>query len=179
MMQSTKTARIEVLGNSILSALGAMKIAPDRALRIFAEQGITTIESTDWYPVEHVLGAYRSIQAQVGPHTIRAVGRNILKNAEFPPGLTTIEQALGSLDVAYHMNHRGSGPMGGYHHESTSPRTSLMTCDNLYPCPMDLGLLEAIAERFRPRDAFLIRVQHASSTCRERGDSACVYSLSW
>jgi hypothetical protein len=179
MPQSVSTVRIEVLGNAVLSALGAMRIAPDRARRIFAEQGITQLEKTAWYPMESVLSAYRAIQKQIGPNTMRAVGRNIPKNAEFPPGLSTVAQALGSLDTAYRMNHRGSGNIGGYHFESTGARRARMTCDNPYPCPMDEGLVEAVAERFKPQDAFFIRVQHETEKCRERGDGACVYNITW
>jgi hypothetical protein len=173
------TARIEVLGNAILSALEAMKIAPDRAVRIFAERGITQPDRTTWYPIESVLGAYRDIQKQIGPNTMQAVGRNIPKNAEFPPGLTTVEQALKSLDVAYRMNHRGPGDIGGYHYESMGARSARVTCDNPYPCPMDTGLVEAIAERFKPKDAFFIRLQHEPAKCRDRGDAACVYNVAW
>jgi hypothetical protein len=179
MPQLVNTARIEVLGNAILSALEAMKIAPERAQRIFEEHGITRPEKNAWYPIEGVLGAYRALQKQIGPNTMRAIGRNIPKNAEFPPSLTTVDQALKSLDTAYRMNHRGVGNIGGYYHESTGARSARMTCDNPYPCPVDEGLVEAIAERFRPKDAFFIRLHHEPGPCRNRGDTSCIYSVSW
>lgn len=179
MTQLVDTARIEVLGNAILSAMEAMKIAPARAERIFTEHGITEPVKDAWYPVESVLRAYRDILKQIGPNTMKAVGRNIPKNAEFPPGLTTVEQALKSLDTAYRMNHRGPGDIGGYHYASTGARSGSVTCDNPYPCPVDEGLVEAIAERFKPKDAFFIRLQHDPATCRERGDAACVYRVAW
>ncbi|WP_224249252.1 hypothetical protein [Hyalangium gracile] len=179
MTQSVNTARIEVLGNALLSAMEAMRIAPDRALRIFAEHGIARPEKTAWYPFQGVLGAYRDILKQIGPNTMRAVGRNIPKNAEFPPDLRTVEQALQSLDTAYHMNHRGPGHIGGYRYESTGPRSARMVCDNPYPCPMDEGLVESLADRFRPKDSFFIRLQHDAASCRERGDAACAYLIAW
>jgi hypothetical protein len=179
MNQPVNTARIEVLGNSILSALEAMKIAPERAQRIFAEHGITQPAKDAWYPVDSVLRAYRDILNQIGPNTMKAVGRNIPKNAEFPPGLGTVEQALQSLDTAYRMNHRGPGDIGGYHYEPVGARAARITCDNPYPCPVDEGIVEAIAERFKPKDAFFIRLQHEPATCRDRGDAACTYQVAW
>lgn len=179
MTQPVNTTRIEVLGNSILSAMEAMKIAPERAQRIFAENGITRPEKDAWYPVDSVLRAYRDILKQIGPNTMKAVGRNIPKNAEFPPGLATLEQALKSLNTAYRMNHRGPGGIGGYHYEASSTRAGQVTCDNPYPCPVDEGLVEAIAERFKPKDAFFIRLQHDPTACRDRGAAACVYHVAW
>lgn len=179
MTQPVHTARIEVLGNSILSAMEAMKIAPARAERIFAEHGITQPVKDAWYPVESVLRAYRDILKQIGPNTMKAVGRNILKNAAFPPGLATVEQALQSLNTAYGMNHRGSGDIGGYHFAPAGSRAGSVTCGNPYPCPMDEGLVEAITERFKPKDAFFIRLQHDPASCRDRGDAACIYHVAW
>jgi hypothetical protein len=179
MTQPVNTARIEVLGNSILSALEAMKVAPQRAQRIFAEHGITQPNKSAWYPVDSVLRAYRDILKQIGPNTMKQVGRNIPKNAEFPTGLTTVEEALKSLNLAYRMNHRGQGDIGGYHSAANGARSALITCDNPYPCAVDEGLVEAIAERFKPRDAFFIRLQHEPGACRDRGDAACIYQVAW
>lgn len=179
MSLSVDTTRIEVLGNAILSALEAMKVSPERAQRIFAEHGITQPTRDAWYPLESVLRAYRDIQKHVGPNTMKAVGLNIPKNAEFPAGLATVEQALKSLDTAYRMNHRGPGDIGGYHYASLAPRSARITCDNPYPCPMDEGVVEALTERFKPRDAFFIRLTHEPATCRDRGDAACVYQVAW
>ena len=179
MNQPVRTERIEVLGNSILSALEAMKVAPERAQRIFAQHGITQPEKDAWYPVDSVLRAYRDILEQIGPNTMKTVGQNIPKNAEFPPGLTTVEQALKSLDAAYRMNHRGPGDIGGYHYAATGTRGARITCDNPYPCAVDEGLVEALAERFKPKDAFFIRMQHEPGACRDRGDAACIYQVAW
>jgi hypothetical protein len=44
---------------------------------------------------------------------------------------------------------------------------------------VDEGLVEAIAELFKPKDAFFIRFQHEPGTCRKRGDTACVYIIAW
>jgi hypothetical protein len=54
-----------------------------------------------------------------------------------------------------------------------------MVCDNPYPCEFDEGLLDALTERFRPPDAFFIRIEHEPGTCRQRGDKSCTYNLAW
>ena len=52
-------------------------------------------------------------------------------------------------------------------------------CDNPYPCEFDEGLLDAVTDRYRPKDSFFIRLSHDPSGCRQRGDRRCTYLISW
>jgi hypothetical protein len=169
----------EVLGNSILSILNGMEFSRSRALKILAENGITEIQGDVWYPLPKVLQAYHRVFEKVGPSTMRAVGRKIPENANLPPDIDTLEKALGSLDVAYRMNHRGPGDMGGYHYQPVAPRHVRLVCDSPYPCDVDLGILEAFGDKFRPKDSIRVRIEHDTRTCRLRGDGACTYDITW
>lgn len=169
----------ETVGQAILCIVGGMEVVQSRALRILAENGITPLKPDTWYPLTNLLNAFRLIFEKIGPSTVRAIGRKIPENAHFPPDLDTLEKGLRSIDVAYHMNHRGSDPIGGYHYEQTDRRSATMVCDNPYPCDLDLGLVEAICDRYRPKDSLWVRIEHDPRSCRRRGDASCTYLITW
>jgi len=179
MTERFSLSRCEIKGQSIMAVVAAMALVQERALKILASQGITPLEAERWYPLERFLEVFRTIHQEIGLNTIKAVGRKIPENAMFPPNIVTIEDGFRSIDVAYHMNHRGPGNIGGYHYTSTGARSGRMVCDNPYPCPMDEGLLEAIGRRFRPQDSVWTRVEHQSGDCRRNGAASCTFDLSW
>ncbi|HEX8702532.1 MAG TPA: hypothetical protein VF815_27110 [Myxococcaceae bacterium] len=179
MTQPFTLSQREIKGQSIRAVVDAMSIVRERALKILAEQGIAPLEHERWYPMERFLEVFRTIQKEIGVNTIKAVGRKIPENAMFPPNIVTIEDGFRSVDVAYRMNHRGPGNIGGYHYTSTGERSGRMLCDNPYPCPMDEGLLEAMARRFRPQDSLWARVEHQPGDCRRNGAASCTFDLSW
>lgn len=173
---------VEVLGQSILAMIGGMELLKARAQRILAENGIAKLEPRAWYSMRNAIAAISSIEEKIGPVTMRAVGRKIPETARFPPELRTLEEALRSLDVAYQMNHRGqhAGNIGGYRYETAAVgRGGRMVCDNPYPCNFDHGIIEALSERFRPKEAVWVRVEHGPQGCRQKGSSACTYQISW
>jgi hypothetical protein len=156
-----------------------MEVVQARALRILAENGIAPLNPDGWYPMSALLNSFRLIFEKIGPSTVRAIGRKIPENAQFPTDMDSLEKGLRSIDVAYHMNHRGPDPIGGYHYGQADRRSVTMFCDNPYPCDLDLGLIEAICDRFRPKDALWIRIEHDPKTCRRRGDASCTYVIAW
>jgi hypothetical protein len=178
MKPPSSPATVEVSGHSIHAVVEAMKLGQEQTLRLLADHGISPLERTRWYPISAVLSLYYTILREIGPGTMRAVGRKIPETAQFPADIHSVETALRSVDTAYRMNHRGSGNIGGYHFMSTGPRSVRMHCDNPYPCLLDEGLLEALSERFRPLESW-VRIEHASPACRLHGDSACTYTISW
>ncbi|MGZ3458356.1 MAG: hypothetical protein ACXU86_07590 [Archangium sp.] len=173
---------VEVLGQSIMAMIGGMELLKARALRILADNGIPKLEPQGWYPMRNAITAIQSIEEKIGPVTMRAVGRKIPEHAKFPPDIRTLEDALRSLDMAYQMNHRGqkAGDIGGYRFEpSATKRGGRMVCDNPYPCNFDHGIIEALCERFRPKDAMWIRVEHSPQGCRQKGNGDCSYLITW
>ncbi len=169
----------EVLGNAILAILNGMEFSQSRALKILAENGINSVKGDVWYPMLGVLQSFHRVFEKVGPSTVRAIGRKIPENAQMPPAIDSLEKALRSVDVAYRMNHRGPGAIGGYLYQDVGPRHARLVCDNPYPCDMDLGLIESFADKFRPKDSIRVRIEHDTRSCRLRGDGACTYDVTW
>ncbi len=169
----------QVVGQAVLSIVGGMEVVQGRALRILAENGISPLKPEQWYPLSAVLNAFKLIFEKIGPSTVRAIGRKIPEVGRFPPDIDSLEKGLRSIDIAYHGAHRGSDPIGGYHLEFRDRRSAKMMCDNPYPCDLDLGLIEAICDRFRPKDALWVRIEHDPKTCRRRSDNSCTYLITW
>lgn len=168
---------VEVNGAAILSVIEGMG-ALARPERILARHGIVDPERGKWYPQQAWLDAFKEISESVGPATLRAIGAKIPKVALWPPGVNTVEKALASIDVAYHMNHRG-GEIGRYRFDQASERSARMICDNPYPHDFDLGIIEATAQRFAPKD-MLVFVRHDNSQpCRKKGADSCTYTIYW
>lgn len=176
---SVSYANSQVMGQAILSIVGGMEVVQARALRILAENGISPLKPDQWYPMANVLSAFKLIFEKIGPSTVRAIGRKVPDTARFPPDIDSLEKGLRSIDVAYHTAHRGTDPIGGYHFEARERRSAKMMCDNPYPCDLDLGLVEAICDRFRPKDALWVRIEHDPKSCRRRGDTSCTYLITW
>jgi hypothetical protein len=177
--KSDPYANSEVAGQTILALVGGMEVVQARALRILAEFGIAPLKPDVWYPMSALLNSLRLIFEKIGPSTVRAIGRKIPDKAFFPSDMDSLEKGLRSIDVAYHMNHRGTDPIGGYYYEQTDRRSARMLCDNPYPCDLDLGLIESICDRFRPKDALWVRIEHDPKACRRRGDASCTYNIAW
>jgi hypothetical protein len=179
MIGSTLSNRIEVYGRSVQALVNAMEFLKLKAQRVLASHGIQTLEPEQWYPMKSVLESFEDILKQVGPHTTRAIGHAVPKNAAFPPHIDSFESALQSLDQAYRMNHRGTGDIGSYRFLPGLNRTATVVCDNPYPCEFDQGIMEALYDRFPPKGSFRMRIDHEGSSCRAKGAHACTYVLKW
>jgi hypothetical protein len=173
------SSRVEVMGAAVLSIVGGMDVVRPRALQILEESGIAPLDAARWYPQQRVLNVFKAVFETVGPQTVRAIGRKIPETAEFPPELDSLEMALRSIDVAYRMNHRGAEHMGSYRYEQLGARHAQLACHNPYPCDMDMGLIEGVAMRFRPKDSGGVTVEHLPGKCRSNGDLSCTYSVKW
>ena len=147
----------------------------DTANQILERNGIKKIQATGWYPQQAWLNAFREIAKTIGASTLHQIGLSIPASAKFPPGVDTVEKALESLDVAYHMNHHG-GEIGHLQFTKTGPNQGTMVCRNPYPCEFDRGLILAVARRFQPG----VRVQHdPAKPCRTKQGDSCTYHVAW
>ncbi|MBN1209487.1 MAG: hypothetical protein JXB05_31840 [Myxococcaceae bacterium] len=129
--------------------------------------------------MSRALEVYEQIRTEIGPNTTKAVGRKLPDIVGLPPSIQTLEEAFGFIRVGYQMHHRGPGSIGSYHYEAMGERKGRMVCDNPYPCELDEGILEAVGEKFRPKDSLWVRVEHQPGSCRKNGDSACSYNIVW
>jgi hypothetical protein len=189
---------IEVNGQTVNAIVDGFRFLKEFPSRILLEEGIgkpgaeglVEIDPEAWYSQESWLRAFERIGKTMGRPNLFAIGLRIPENAKFPPTITRIHEAIASIDVAYHMNHRkhghvmydpASGTMlegiGHYGYEPVAGRAMIVSrCRNPYPCDFDRGILTAMAKRFE-KAAHVTHVD--GDPCRERGDESCTYHVGW
>ncbi len=190
-------AGIEVNGKSIYSVIESFSIARWLPGKILSECGIgkltadahLLIDAESWYSQKSWMRALDRIAREAGPRFLRRIGERIPENAKFPAWVRDVRGAIRSVDVAYHMNHRRDGQVmfdaetgamlegiGHYGYKEVPGEDRVLSeCRTPYPCPMDEGILSAMASRFEPH----AKVAHATSDCRSQGDAACTYAITW
>jgi hypothetical protein len=185
---------VEVNGQTVLSVVDGMRAFSDTAKAILASRGIADPQPGQWYRQQNWLDAFQEISERIGPGTLFSIGQTIPQNAEFPPEIDNIVAALSAINVAYHMNHRIGDkvlfdPTNGTIHEGIGhyifepnpegKQEGIMRCPNPYPCDFDRGIIQAMADRFKPLGSGRARVEHAEGDCRKHGAEACTYNVSW
>jgi len=188
---------IEVFGASIDAIVDAFKLFPSIALKRLVNAGIGSMRGKDvvvnrdtWYPQANWLSVFEGIASEVGPRALVQIGQHVPKHAPFPPSINDIHGAMGSMDAAYHMNHRkggrvmfdpGTGQMlsgiGNYGYAPVPrERRIISVCENPYPCDFDRGIITALAARFERGS----RVTHDDSApCRKNGADSCKFIIAW
>lgn len=153
------------------------------------EGGIVRVDPEGWYPLDNYLRALQRVTQEVGDQIVYQGGLATPKHAKFPPDIKDVHAALGSIDIAYHMNHRKSGALmfdpttgsmaegiGHYRYQKADARKIIMTCANPYPCELDRGLITAMAKRFEPN----ANVTHdRTKPCRKQGGESCTLLINW
>jgi hypothetical protein len=180
---------IKVLGASIKAFIDGLGFYKEVGLQILQKHGIVDPQSDQWYSLQANLDAYRELEMTVGNSTLFVIGEKIPKNAGFPAEIDSIEKALASIDIAYHMNHSLDGKVmfdpatgqmtegiGHYHFEKTGENQARITCDNPYPTYFDEGIIFAIAQRFK--EASFVRLEEGPIT-RSQGGDKDVYLIQW
>ena len=184
---------VEVNGQTVLSIVDGLGAVKSTALKILADNGLEDPKPDNWYSQQKWLNAFKAIAEKIGQNTLTVIGKKIPENAQFPPEIDDIHKALGAIDVAYHMNHRLNGEVlfnpatgemkegiGHYTYEKIDEKKAKITCDNPYPCAFDLGIIQAMAERFKPEDSPYIEVRHdKEGGCRKENGDTCTYFINW
>lgn len=180
-MQRPLPSTVQVAGRSILAIRAGMAGVKFIADKVLVKHGLGDVKPDGWYPVESQLATLDEIVAKVGPFTLRSIGKEVPTHLTFPPDINTIEKALASIEVAYRMNHRGGAgaDLGRYVYKTLGERKGQLVCANPYPCDLDLGITEALADRFRPKQSLWVKVVHDPAGCRKTGSSSCTYTVEW
>ncbi|NQV33506.1 MAG: hypothetical protein HQ515_12505 [Phycisphaeraceae bacterium] len=169
---------VETNGAAVSSMVEAMGEFKQMALNILEEHGIVAPEEGTWHSQQAWLDAFKEIAEAMGSVTVKMIGKEIPEVVQWPPDIDTVEKSLASIDVAYHMNHRG-GDIGHYAFEKTGEQSCKMVCDNPYPCDFDMGIIEATARKFSSEGVHLGIRHETSEQCRKKGDDVCTYLISW
>ena len=167
---------VEVNGTTVMSIIAGMG---EVASPILIAHGFDNVQRDAWYSQQAWLDTFREI-ARMATRScdLVSIGMEIPRNANFPPGIDSIESALKSIDVAYHMNHRG-GEIGHYAALVISDRQVDLVCQNPYPCEFDYGIIYGMAARFCPKGAH-VQIRHDDDAlCRQKGAESCTYHVTW
>lgn len=170
-----------ILGATFLGmsrALESLDIPGEAIQAWLAGRQLSPLQPDTWYPWQTYLDFYRWTRDTWGTETLHRFGREIPKAAKFPPEIRSLDRALKTLDIAYHMNHRGRD-VGGYFCTHVGARKVHLHCENPYGCDFDLGILEGLILRFA-EPGIQPTLSHAPQfPCRSRGAACCVYEVSW
>jgi hypothetical protein len=150
---------------------------------ILEKHGLSSPRPGDFYPLQEFLDAMKEIADRFSSQMLYRIGMQIATHAVLPPGIDDLQKALGAVDAAYRMNHRG-GEIGKYQYNYLGTVEGLergvMTCPNPYPCSFDRGVIEGFAKRFKPSGATDVVVRHDDSKpCRQKGLESCTYVITW
>lgn len=197
-MAATSFPGITVSGSSAISIMQAVRsfsVLVNELLTVMQVQtrdasGALFLDPNNWYSMDGYLLAYKKIDTLLGGRGLEKVGSFIPQNAVFPPNVRDIYSGLGSIDIAFHMNHRKDGKemfdpvtgdmtegIGHYRSQPTAGKNEIvMVCDNPYPCRFDQGLIKGMAQRFQPTAQL---THDAHQGCRQRGGASCTYVVTW
>ncbi len=181
----------EVLGRVVKAAIeGARFVRGNVLFKVLSKIDSHEYILDNWYPLKDILMDLYNADKHLGPFTLKKIGKNIPLYASWPADINNLQEALESIDYAYHMNHRYHGEImfdmrtgemlegiGHYTFKKIADNKFKIVADNLYPCDFDRGIIEAVASKFRPYDISLISITHDKGSCRKRGDKFCSYTV--
>lgn len=172
---------VEINGRTVLAMVeGVSRFCDEyhqRVLEALADNGVVDPAPDEWYDQQAWLDAFGELAADLEPHILDRIGEQIPDTADWPDGIAGIEAGLGSINEAYHRNHRG-GEIGHYRFSRTDEHTGEVTCTNPYPCPFDRGIIRSVAQRHAPVESFVF-VEEVGTACRREGGERCTYAVHW
>lgn len=183
---------VEVNKMTIMSVVNSMEKGKETRIGILEKNGIS-IEKKDWYPQQNWLNAFKEIASTLGDMNLFLIGKAIIDSAKFPP-INNLEEALKSLDVAYHMNHRINGKVmfdsqtgkkteGIGHYKLTeynaAGKHAVMVCDNPYPSKFDEGIITQLVRKFKGTASTETIKLDLTKETRIKGAHSCTYNITW
>jgi hypothetical protein len=169
---------VEVNGETIYSVIDGMGAFKAQSLKILDENGLHDLQQGHWYNQQAWLNSFKQISEKIGQVTLFNIGLKIPENAIFPPEINDIHKGLSSIDIAYHINHRG-GEIGHYKYEKTGEKSCLIICDNPYPDEFDKGIITAMCRKFIHNIFSISVVIDSHKTNRTQGGESTTYIVTW
>lgn len=154
---------------------GVMSVFRRRMRALLDDHGIEDPDprSDDWYDMEAFLSVLDEVKEDTGENALRKIGEATPRQFDWPDEPDSPEDALAALSDVYESEHQPA--RGGYALERIDGTTARITADTPYPCVFDQGLLKGAAEI----DGSRASVTEIGGGCRDDGDDACVYEVSW
>lgn len=167
---------VTVNGQTVISVIEGMKHSREKAIQILGNHGITNPQKEEWYPQQSWLNSFKEIAESIGTYALYCIGVTIPDNAQFPPAIDSLEKALASIDIAYHLNHRG-GEIGYYKFLKDVDGSLHFICNNPYPCEFDRGIIEGVARKYITAEQLVLVKHDDTAPCRDKDADSCTYHL--
>lgn len=172
---------VEINGQTIVATIEGVSRFSEKYRDIvrtaLTENGIDDPKSGEWYPQQAWLDAFNVLAEEVEPHLLDRIGERIPHEADWPAGISNVEEGLRSINEAYHQNHRG-GDIGYYRLIDSGGQTGEVQCKNPYPCPFDRGIIRSVTKKFAPVEGFVF-VEETGEECRRDDGEYCTYTVHW
>ena len=169
-------------------------IASKQKTDILTKNGIDHLEEGQDYDLQSFLNAFKDLGENVGEMNLFLIGKSVISETVFPP-MENLQQALQSIDVAYHMNHKKNGrtmfdPNTGKmtegigHYElvrfDEANKEAIMVCHTPYPSKFEEGLILQIVRQFKPEGSLMPKVElDETKETRRNGGERCTFKISW
>ncbi len=180
------------LNGKTIHSITSTDMLKDKAFKCLATVGLDNYIPDDrhWYSLTKFLKAFKMMADEINPHALFMVGQRILGTAVLPP-MKNIEEALGLLDITYHMNHKDPDGrvmfdpekkimldgIGHYKAIKVKGKKEIrMIVDVPYPCRFDRGLINTFARRYN-KTAYIR--EDLDAPCRSKGADSCTYIITW
>ena len=177
-LYAASSSKVEVNGETIYSVIDGMGAFESTAKKILADNGITEVHAGKWYNQQAWLNAFKTIAEKVGNMTLFNIGMKIPENAKFPPEVNDTHKALASIDIAYHMNHRG-GEIGHYQYVRIGDCEAQIVCTNPYPDDFDKGIITAMCRKFVMKIMSVKVVVDETKPDRTHGGDSTTLLVTW
>jgi hypothetical protein len=134
---------------NVQATIDAFKLVPIMARRIIDKHhlNLADLRQDKFVLVQRWLDALQEIQQVVGNDKLRAVGRAIVENADFPPHFVDAETMLLASDEIYHLNHIGD--VGRYDVKRMPDGVIRVRCETPYPRMFEWGVIEGMTKNNR------------------------------
>lgn len=169
-------------------------IASKQKTAILNKYGIDHLTEGQDYDLQNFLNAFKELGENVGEMNLFLIGKSVMSETEFPP-MKDLKEALQSIDIAYHMNHKKNGKVmfdpntgqmmeGIGHYElvrfDEANKEAIMVCHTPYPSKFEEGIILQIARQFKPEDSLMPKVQlDTTKETRKNGGERCTFIITW
>jgi len=183
---------IEVGGNDLtIVTVGTLAISQREV--IIEKYGLKTHKGA-WNDLQALLDTFKEIALTIGEMNLFLFGKSVIESMAFPP-MNGLKNALESIDVAYHMNHRKNGKLmfdaktgamteGIGHYKlvkfDEAMREAVMVCHTPYPSKLEEGIILQIVRKYKPQDSSQTKVSlDETRETRRKGGESCTFIISW
>ena len=165
----------EYSGAALHSFMMGVGQSPTTIARILEPYGLKAIDPEIWYDLELARKIYYDIERVVGSSTLFNVGNQMIQTAPFPPFINSVPTVLERLNGAYTMNVRGP-KIGEIITELDEDNdAAVVIFSTPFPCHLEQGIVVGCCRKFDGQPL----LEHGADGCRDKGDPACTYHISW